>query len=93
MTNILSKHLKNKAGFYEAVARLSENDEAVTFGDLENLIVHGDTGTGRVKSPCKRPETRHQLPTNLKKRFVSAGSTAAGCLIHHELPGPYACDV
>jgi hypothetical protein len=41
--------VKDKAGFFEAVAKLSEKNPVSPLGDLEELAVHGDTATGHAK--------------------------------------------
>jgi hypothetical protein len=42
-------HVKDKAGFVEAVAKLSEKNPVSPLGALEHLVVKGDTATGSAK--------------------------------------------
>ena len=42
----VASHVKDKAGFFDAVARLSKGDSPSPLGDLEKVVVKGDTATG-----------------------------------------------
>ena len=46
---LIAAHVKDKAGFVEAVAKLSESNPVCPLGDLENLVLRGDTATGSAK--------------------------------------------
>jgi hypothetical protein len=48
MRNIVSTHVKDKAGFFEANASLLEKNAITPLGDLEQIVVNGDTATGRA---------------------------------------------
>jgi hypothetical protein len=60
--DVVASHVKDKAGFYEAVAKSFEDRAAkqheenpvMPLGDLENLVVHEDTATGSVKETILR---------------------------------------
>ena len=48
LTDILRGHLKDKAGFCEAAAKVLPNNPASPIGDLERVTVQGDTATGHA---------------------------------------------
>ena len=78
LRDTVASHVKDKAGFFEAVARLSEGAPGPPLGDLEKLIVNGGTATGRAKialppKPGERPPTVHWLEKTFRFRRIDGG--------------------
>ena len=73
--DVVVAHIKDKAGFNEVVAKhfdkrdakLAEKESVMLLGDLEHLVLHGDTATGSAKqtiqpSPGESPLKPGQAP-------------------------------
>lgn len=69
--NILAAHIKDKAGFFDAVAMLSKRPIS-PLGGLEQIIVRGDTAAGSAKLtyiPTPGESPRIVNPTDKAFRF------------------------
>ncbi|MDR3634848.1 MAG: hypothetical protein P4L84_13675 [Isosphaeraceae bacterium] len=55
-TDILRRHVKDRAGFYEAAVNLIVDHPPSPIGDLEQAVIHDDTATGRATVPAIHPE-------------------------------------
>lgn len=80
--DVLAAHIKDKAGFYEAVAKCFDERDArrhelgpiMPLGDLEHLVVNDDTATGTAKQtilprPGESPLKPGQAPPIYEKPF------------------------
>ena len=76
--DVVVANVKDKAGFFEAVAKLSEKDPVWPVGDLEQVVVQSDTATGRAKltfvpSAGEPRPTVDKIDKTFKFRRVNGG--------------------
>ena len=90
LRDVVAAHIKDKAGFYEAVGKYSDKRAAdrheanpvCPIGDLEQLVVQGDTATGKAKvtilprggeSPRRPGQPARAYEKPLKFRRINGG--------------------
>ncbi len=82
LVEVLAGQIKDKAEFVEAVTNTQEKAPIPTLGKLEQLVVKGDTATGRALVPLPWPvgETR---PEQLVHRQFDFKKVNGGWLLDH----------
>jgi hypothetical protein len=72
LRDVVAAHVKDKAGFFEANAKLSEKNPVSPLGDLEQLVIDDDTATGRAATPGFHYETPGKTPRKVEDKTYKA---------------------
>ena len=76
--NLVAAHVKDKVGFFEEVAKLSEDRPISPVGELEQVTAQGDSATGHSKmsitpGPGESPPAVEKIDKTFRFRRINGG--------------------